>query len=73
MKNAALGAQVAQILLPREPNPGHDTAIVISERLLNMPVQIMPPMYKMLIEEMSKVGSDWVGICDDDSSVTQSQ
>ncbi|GAB5590405.1 Mss4p nuclear export [Umbelopsis nana] len=54
MKNAALGAQVAQILLPREPNPGHDTAIVISERLLNMPVQIMPPMYKMLIEEMSK-------------------
>ncbi|CAI5757175.1 unnamed protein product [Candida verbasci] len=28
--------------------------LIISERLINMPVEVVPPMYNMLIEEMSK-------------------
>lgn len=28
--------------------------LIISERMINMPVEVVPPMYKMLIEEMSK-------------------
>lgn len=55
MKDAAMRGQVAQILQPREANQGHDVALMISERFLNMPVQIMPPMYKMLMDEMTKV------------------
>lgn len=30
------------------------TGLIISERLINMPVEVVPPMYKMLIEEMEK-------------------
>ncbi|KAH8554130.1 p21-C-terminal region-binding protein-domain-containing protein [Umbelopsis sp. PMI_123] len=57
MKDVALRGQVAQVLQPHEPNQGHDAALVISERFLNMPVQIMPPMYKMLMEEMAKTNA----------------
>ncbi|KAL1915097.1 uncharacterized protein VTP21DRAFT_7578 [Calcarisporiella thermophila] len=30
----------------------HDVGWIVSERLVNMPVQIVPPMYKMLLEEV---------------------
>ncbi|CAM0142040.1 Mss4p nuclear export [Umbelopsis sp. WA50703] len=57
IKDTGMRAQVAEILQPREPNQNHDVGLVISERLINMPVQIMPPMYNMLLEEMSKANS----------------
>lgn len=28
--------------------------LIVSERMINMPVEVVPPMYKMLLEEMSK-------------------
>lgn len=28
--------------------------LIISERMINMPVEVVPPMYKMLLEEMTK-------------------
>lgn len=28
--------------------------LIVSERMINMPVEIVPPMYKMLLEEMTK-------------------
>jgi len=31
---------------------GHDIGLILSERLINMPVQIIPPMWKMLGQEM---------------------
>ncbi|KAK6888438.1 Protein BCP1 [Candida tropicalis] len=30
------------------------TGLIISERFINMPVEVIPPMYKMLLEEMEK-------------------
>ncbi|CAG8622577.1 7894_t:CDS:2, partial [Diversispora eburnea] len=30
----------------------HDVGLILSERLINMPVQLIPPMYKMLKEEI---------------------
>ncbi|EGV62487.1 Mss4p nuclear export [Yamadazyma tenuis] len=30
------------------------TGLIVSERLINMPVEVVPPMYKMLLEEMEK-------------------
>lgn len=30
------------------------TGLIISERMINMPVEVVPPMYKMLFEEMEK-------------------
>ena len=32
--------------------------LVISERLINMPVQIVPPMYKMLADEIKQAASN---------------
>ncbi|KZO99619.1 hypothetical protein CALVIDRAFT_548551 [Calocera viscosa TUFC12733] len=31
---------------------GHDVGLILSERLINMPVQIIPPMWKMLGQEI---------------------
>ncbi|EAZ63151.2 predicted protein, partial [Scheffersomyces stipitis CBS 6054] len=28
--------------------------LIVSERMINMPVEVVPPMYKMLVEEMAK-------------------
>ena len=30
------------------------TGLIISERFINMPVEVIPPMYKMLLQEMEK-------------------
>jgi len=32
--------------------------LVISERLINMPVQVVPPMYKMLADEIRQASSN---------------
>jgi protein BCP1 len=32
--------------------------LVICERLINMPVQVIPPMYKMLADELRRAMSD---------------
>lgn len=32
----------------------HAVGLVLSERLINMPVQVMPPMYRMLSEEIDE-------------------
>lgn len=34
------------------PNSTNRIALVISERLVNLPVQLMPPMWKFLLEEL---------------------
>ncbi|KAG8220724.1 p21-C-terminal region-binding protein-domain-containing protein [Butyriboletus roseoflavus] len=34
--------------------PQHHVGLVLSERLVNMPVQVMPPMYRMLSEEIDE-------------------
>ncbi|EGW32549.1 uncharacterized protein SPAPADRAFT_61615 [Spathaspora passalidarum NRRL Y-27907] len=30
------------------------TGLIVSERLINMPIEVVPPMYNMLLDEMSK-------------------
>lgn len=35
-------------------HPRHHVGLVLSERLINMPVQIMPPMYRMLSDEIDE-------------------
>ncbi|RUS19326.1 p21-C-terminal region-binding protein-domain-containing protein [Endogone sp. FLAS-F59071] len=52
-RDIALHMAVSEILSPDRPQ-GHDVGLLLSERFVNMPVQIMPPMYKMLMEEI-----DW--------------
>ncbi|GMF50103.1 unnamed protein product [[Candida] boidinii] len=50
-KKAQFNVLLRQLLSPKSK---FKTAWVISERLINMPVETAPPMYKMLIEEMEK-------------------
>jgi protein BCP1 len=47
--------QIVQILqgaYQRQPGGWKDVAFLFSERLINMPVQLVPPMFKMLAEEI---------------------
>ncbi|KAJ6263782.1 hypothetical protein Dda_2353 [Drechslerella dactyloides] len=41
-----------------DSNPSSNTAIVLSERLINMPAEISPPSYKMLLEEIELAVED---------------
>lgn len=38
----------------KDQNKQLKVGLVISERMINMPVEVVPPMYKMLFEEMEK-------------------
>lgn len=37
-----------------DSDKGMKLGLIISERVINMPVEVVPPMYKMLLEEMTK-------------------
>ncbi|RUS33625.1 hypothetical protein BC938DRAFT_470830 [Jimgerdemannia flammicorona] len=50
-KDTALQSSLSEILSADRPQ-SRDVGIILSERLVNMPVQIVPPMYKMLMEEI---------------------
>lgn len=39
-------------ILSSSPNAERHTGWIFSERLINMPVEVVPPMYRMLAEEM---------------------
>lgn len=47
--NAALSS-VAEIL---KPSNGAEVGLILTERLINIPVEVVPPMYRMLLEEIS--------------------
>ncbi|OZJ05518.1 hypothetical protein BZG36_01885 [Bifiguratus adelaidae] len=51
-KDSKMLEAVTNILSADRDSESGDTALVLSERLINMPVQIMAPMYKMLAEEV---------------------
>lgn len=38
----------------KDPSKDLKVGLIISERMINMPVEVVPPMYKMLAEEMEK-------------------
>lgn len=48
-KDASLNTKLSSLL--REDSEEH-VGLLISERLINMPVQIVPQMYRMLVEEI---------------------
>jgi protein BCP1 len=48
--NPALHAKLRDILNPA--NAHAQLGLVLTERLINMPVQVVPPMYRMLLEEI---------------------
>lgn len=50
-KNAQFNVLLRQLF---SPSSKHKIGIIFSERLVNMPVETMPPMYNMLLEEMEK-------------------
>ena len=50
-KNAQFNVILRQLFTPTSK---HKVGMIISERLVNMPVETMPPMYNMLLEEMEK-------------------
>lgn len=39
--------------LPPSGTPGPQVGLIVSERLINMPVQTQPPMWRMLGDEIS--------------------
>ncbi|CAA21060.2 nuclear export chaperone [Schizosaccharomyces pombe] len=47
--NSRLENELQKLL---EPNSGSQVGLIVNERLINMPVQVIPPMYNMLLEEM---------------------
>lgn len=48
------------ILSQLKDAPATKVALLISERLINMPPQICPPMYKMLKDEIMDAGSNQI-------------
>lgn len=48
--NPVLHRTLKPLLAPDSPT-GH-VGLILTERLVNMPVQVVPPMYKMLLEEI---------------------
>ncbi|QRW05880.1 hypothetical protein RhiLY_04879 [Ceratobasidium sp. AG-Ba] len=51
--NSAAASTLGPLLSPQAlAASNHHTGLIISERLINMPPQIMPPMYKMLEDEI---------------------
>ncbi|KAF8707540.1 nuclear export, actin cytoskeleton organization and vesicular transport, partial [Rhizoctonia solani] len=54
-KDSPVGSMLANLLSPRALDAPHGhTGLIISERLINMPPQIMPPMYRMLQDELNE-------------------
>ncbi|KAG8719724.1 Mss4p nuclear export [Ceratobasidium sp. 394] len=52
-QNPVASSALEAILSPQAlASPSGHTGLIISERLINMPPQIMPPMYKMLRDEV---------------------
>ncbi|KAI5954689.1 BCP1 [Candida jiufengensis] len=43
-----------KLLQPKDQKKSSRIGLIISERLINMPIEVVPPMYKMLLEEMRK-------------------
>ncbi|CAE6336782.1 unnamed protein product [Rhizoctonia solani] len=57
-KESSAGSILSDILSPRALDASNrHTGLVISERLINMPPQIMPPMYRMLRDELASASS----------------
>lgn len=52
--NAALAAEVPRVLKDAEAHVG----LVLGERLINMPPEISPPMYSMLVDEVEAAVED---------------
>ncbi|CAE6478094.1 unnamed protein product [Rhizoctonia solani] len=52
-QDSPVGSMLANLLSPQALDAPHGhTGLIISERLINMPPQIMPPMYRMLQDEL---------------------
>ena len=56
-KNKEVHTVLQALLSPAALQSQNHVGFVFSERLRNMPVQVVPPMYKMLEEELGKVAS----------------
>lgn len=54
--NAKLHAKLSALLAPSAEKR---TAMVFSQRLVNMPVETMPVMYKLFVDELSAAGKDF--------------
>ncbi|QPG76338.1 hypothetical protein FOA43_003724 [Brettanomyces nanus] len=52
-KHPQFNAMLRQLL---SPSSKRKLALIFSERLINMPVETAPPMYRMLMEEIDKAG-----------------
>ncbi|PAV21651.1 rhamnolipids biosynthesis 3-oxoacyl-reductase [Pyrrhoderma noxium] len=50
--NPTLHATLQQLLAPEGLQTQKHVGFIFSERLINMPVQVVPPMYKMLADEI---------------------
>lgn len=55
-QDAAFSSQLTKLL--NADSKGSDVGLVLSERMINMPVQIAPPMYRMLNEEIEWANDD---------------
>ncbi|KAH7884050.1 p21-C-terminal region-binding protein-domain-containing protein [Phlebopus sp. FC_14] len=59
--DTAFHGAISSLLAPKtqlQSQPQAHVGLVICERLINMPVQVIPPMYRMLVEEMEEAVED---------------
>ena len=52
MQNDKFQLAIQELLGPSGLQSANHVGLVFSERLINMPVQLMPPTYRMLEEEL---------------------
>ena len=50
---SAKSADLEQVVELLKPDGNAEVGLVLTDRLLNMPSEVVPPMYKMLLEEIS--------------------
>lgn len=70
LEKASNDSTLGAILSPQAlDSPTGHTGLIISERLINMPPQIMPPMYKMLRDEIQwAIDEVWFSLVRKDES-----
>ncbi|KAI6046977.1 p21-C-terminal region-binding protein-domain-containing protein [Pisolithus marmoratus] len=57
----AFHSTLSSLLAPKTQDPNQAQAhvgLILCERLINMPVQIVPPMYRMLVDEIQDAAAD---------------
>ncbi|KAG8976072.1 Mss4p nuclear export [Tulasnella sp. 425] len=56
--NASVNSTLQQLIGPDALSSSHHVGLILGERFVNMPVQVIPPMYRMLADEIDMANEE---------------